>query len=55
MQLTQATLDLLVCPVCHGALTLATDHIDCTVCHRRYPIVDRLPVLIASRASIPTP
>jgi uncharacterized protein YbaR (Trm112 family) len=25
------------------------------VCHRRYPIVDRLPVLIASRASIPTP
>ncbi len=55
MQLTQSTLDLLVCPVCHGFLTLAADHIDCTGCHRRYPIVDQLPVLIAARAVIPTP
>jgi uncharacterized protein YbaR (Trm112 family) len=55
MQLTQATLSLLVCPVCHGVLALAATHIDCTVCHRRYPIVDQLPVLIASRATSPTP
>ncbi len=54
MQLTQSTLDLLVCPVCHGSLTLAEEHIDCTSCHRRYPLVDRLPVLIAARATIPT-
>jgi uncharacterized protein YbaR (Trm112 family) len=53
MQLTQATLDLLVCPVCHARLVLAPDHIDCTACHRRYPIVDQLPVLIASRALRP--
>jgi uncharacterized protein YbaR (Trm112 family) len=55
MQLTQATLDLLVCPVCHGSLSLAGDNIECTVCYRRYPIVDQLPVLIASRAVIPPP
>lgn len=52
MQLTQQTLDVLVCPVCHGRLTLADDHIDCTQCTRRYPIVDGLPVLIASRAML---
>jgi len=52
MQLTQQTLDLLVCPVCHGRLALAADHIDCLNCTRRYPMVDGLPVLIASRATL---
>jgi uncharacterized protein YbaR (Trm112 family) len=52
MQLTQQTLDLLVCPVCHGSLALAASHIDCTSCARRYPIVDGLPVLLASRATL---
>ena len=41
---------LLVCPVCHAALTLTAATVDCTRCGRRYPIVDGLPVLIASRA-----
>ena len=53
MHLTQATLDLLVCPACHGPLVLAAQHIDCASCLRRYPIVDGLPVLIASRATRP--
>jgi uncharacterized protein YbaR (Trm112 family) len=48
--LLAAHLDLLVCPVCHGSLALAADVVACTVCHRQYPIVDGLPVLIASRA-----
>ena len=51
MQLTESTLYLLACPVCHGSLALAPDHIDCTSCSRRYPIVDGLPVLIASRST----
>jgi uncharacterized protein YbaR (Trm112 family) len=55
MQLTQQTLDLLVCPVCHGSLALAATYIDCKTCTRRYPIVDGLPVLIASRATIAPP
>ena len=50
--LLAAHLDQLVCPVCHGALALTAQTVDCTVCHRRYPIVDDLPVLIASRALI---
>jgi len=45
-----AHLDLLVCPVCRGPLTLAGEVVTCTGCQRRYPIVDGLPVLIASRA-----
>lgn len=48
-------LHLLACPVCYGTLALdpATppQHIDCTACHRRYPIHDGLPVLIANRAT----
>lgn len=51
--LLAANLHLLVCPVCHAALALTPHTIDCTGCRRRYPIVDGLPVLIASRATLP--
>ncbi len=44
-------LALLVCPVCHAALALERQAILCTGCARHYPIVDGLPVLIASRAT----
>jgi len=52
--LLAANLDKLVCPVCHSALALTPATVDCLGCHRRYPIVDGLPVLIASRALSPT-
>ena len=42
-------IDLLVCPACHGALTVAGEEVSCEQCLRRYPIVDELPVLIESR------
>jgi len=48
--LLAAHLDLLVCPLCHAALKLADTTVNCTGCMRQYPIVDGLPVLIASRA-----
>jgi uncharacterized protein YbaR (Trm112 family) len=48
-------LRLLVCPVCHAALALAGETILCTGCALRFPIVDGLPVLIASRALQPPP
>jgi uncharacterized protein YbaR (Trm112 family) len=48
--LLAAHLDQLVCPVCHGKLALTPSTVDCTACARRYPIVEGLPVLIASRA-----
>ena len=47
--LTADDLRFLVCPVCHAALTLGPEAITCTRCHRRYPLVDGLPVLLASR------
>ena len=46
-------LNMLVCPVCHSSLQLAESGIDCTGCKRSYPVVDGLPVLIASRARLP--
>ena len=53
MLLSEATIGLLACPVCLARLTLAETHVDCTVCGRRYPIIDQLPVLIESRATFP--
>ena len=59
MHLTQAILDRFVCPVCLSPLLLGRQappaYIDCTACHRRYPIVDGLPVLIGERASMLAP
>ncbi|HEX6494486.1 MAG TPA: Trm112 family protein [Acidobacteriaceae bacterium] len=44
-------LHLLVCPVCHAALTSPDrDTILCTGCGRHYPIRDGLPVLLSDAA-----
>ncbi len=53
MRLTQPHLDQLACPVCFGHLLLAATQISCEVCCRRFPIIDGLPVLIGSRATLP--
>jgi uncharacterized protein YbaR (Trm112 family) len=50
--LLAAHLDMLVCPVCHAGLALTLLSVDCIGCGRIYPIVDGLPVLIASRANL---
>jgi uncharacterized protein YbaR (Trm112 family) len=41
----------LVCPVCHQSLDLEDNAVRCSGCDRRYPIVDGIPILLASRAS----
>jgi uncharacterized protein len=38
--------DLLACPTCHGELETTADLLTCTVCSRKYPIIDGIPVLI---------
>jgi uncharacterized protein YbaR (Trm112 family) len=52
--LPSSALALLACPVCQQPLVqedaAGTPLIRCTGCGRGYPIVDDLPVLIASRA-----
>lgn len=43
-------LALLVCPVDHGELTEEPGHLVCSVCGRRYPVVDGIPVMLADEA-----
>ena len=42
----------LVCPVCHCSLHPEPQAIRCTGCSRRYPVVDGIPVLIETRATL---
>jgi hypothetical protein len=46
-----AVLRDLACPVCLGVLHAADSFLVCDACGRHYPVVDEIPVLIASRAA----
>ncbi|HZY61798.1 MAG TPA: Trm112 family protein [Edaphobacter sp.] len=46
--LTSADLRLLVCPACHHSFDLIPEALLCRGCHRRYPIVDGIPVLLTT-------
>jgi uncharacterized protein len=50
-------LDILVCPVpeCRKPLTLAADEnsMQCTGCHRIYPVRDGIPILLVDQANMP--
>ena len=48
--LTAEDLRRLVCPICRQPLQLQIDAVRCTSCHRQFPIVDGIPVLLAERA-----
>jgi uncharacterized protein YbaR (Trm112 family) len=45
-----ALLAQLACPACFGDLRLEGAHLVCIACHRAYPIVGGIPVLIIERA-----
>jgi hypothetical protein len=47
-------LDQLACPACLGELCLDGERLVCAGCGRGYPVVDGIPVLIASRATEPS-
>lgn len=51
LRIKQEDLCRLVCSVCHQVLELESESIRCTVCSRRYPIVDGIPVLLPARTS----
>jgi uncharacterized protein YbaR (Trm112 family) len=40
----------LACPVCREPVALDAGCVLCTVCRRRYPVVDGIPILLAARA-----
>jgi uncharacterized protein YbaR (Trm112 family) len=46
---------LLVCPVDHGELTddEKARRLVCTVCGRRYPVRDGIPVMLVEEAELP--
>jgi uncharacterized protein YbaR (Trm112 family) len=46
-------LEILACPVDHGALTDATSHLVCKTCGRRYPVRDGIPVMLVDQAELP--
>ena len=48
-------LALLACPACQGDVQLESNKIICTRCHRKYPVVDGIPVLLADQAEPKTP
>jgi uncharacterized protein YbaR (Trm112 family) len=47
-------LNLLACPVCKTAVTLAEDRLVCATCGRRYPIRDGIPVMLVDEAEGPS-
>ena len=42
-------LTLLACPACQGDVQLKDNKIVCTRCHRSYPIIDGIPVLLVDQ------
>ena len=48
-------LKMLVCPVCKAVLSLVDDDqgLECSECHRIYPIRDDIPVMLVSEARTP--
>jgi len=48
-------LEILCCPTCREALTERADEsgLECVGCHRIYPIVDGIPILLADEPAPP--
>jgi len=47
----------LICPECHGGLSLVEDQgggLECEGCGRVYPVRDGVPVMLSAEASPPT-
>jgi uncharacterized protein YbaR (Trm112 family) len=52
--ISQALLDILVCPVCKTPVNLTPDRagLKCQTCRRVYPIRDDIPVMLPEEASV---
>ncbi len=46
-------LEIIVCPACHGELTLDESGLTCQECGLRYPVRDGIPVLLVDEARRP--
>ena len=54
MAVSQELLNILACPVCIKSVHLTPDQkgLKCEQCHRVYPIVDDIPVMLIEEATI---
>ncbi|MBU1862826.1 MAG: Trm112 family protein [Candidatus Omnitrophica bacterium] len=43
-------LDILACPACKGTVILENEKIVCTVCKKKYPIKDDIPIMLIDEA-----
>jgi uncharacterized protein YbaR (Trm112 family) len=50
----QELLEILVCPACKKPLVLKVDPeaLQCSECHRVYPVRDNIPILLVDQATI---
>jgi len=46
--ISQELLEILVCPLDHGALSLESGQLRCTVCSRVFPIQDGIPNMLVT-------
>ncbi|MBS1709439.1 MAG: Trm112 family protein [Armatimonadetes bacterium] len=55
--LDESFLALLACPACDSRprLEQSGEELVCTVCRRRYPVVDGIPHLLVEEATLPEP
>lgn len=57
MPIDKSLLEILVCPLCKAEVRLETagdaEKLVCVQCHRRYPIRDRIPVMLVDEAELP--
>lgn len=51
--LPEELLEIIVCPDCHGSLSVAATSLTCGGCGLVYPIRDGIPVLLVDEATRP--
>jgi uncharacterized protein YbaR (Trm112 family) len=54
MAISPELLEILVCPICKAPLDMKPDEsgLKCVQCHRVYPILDNIPVMLTDQAKI---
>ncbi|MDR5683640.1 MAG: Trm112 family protein [Armatimonadota bacterium] len=50
MALDPELIELLACPVCKAPVRSEDDRLVCTLCGRRYPVRDGIPVMLVEEA-----
>ena len=56
MAVDPGLLEILICPVCQGDVSLQGEAgLECAGCHRVYPVRDGIPVMLEDEASRPGP